>query len=166
MSPPVLLPLLVLAVAYAPPAVVLARIDLREHRLPNRWVGLLTAAVAIGLILCALIEPALRAPLRSAAVLALVLGLGAVLLALLAPQLLGMGDAKTLPAVVLMSGALGGEELLAALLGIALLGGIVGSVLLLRGRSGERFAYGPILLSGPVLGLAGAPLVAAALGTA
>lgn len=166
MPAPVLLPLLVLALAYAPPAIVLARIDLREHRLPNRWVGVLTIAVAAGLGLSALLEPALRSPLRTAAVLALVLGLGAVLLALLAPPVLGMGDAKTVPAVVLMSGALGGEQLLAALLGIALLGGLIGLVLLVRGKGGERFAYGPVLLSGPLLGLLGAPLVAAALGTA
>ena len=100
-------------------------------------------------------------------VLALVLGTAAILLALLAPTLLGMGDAKTLPAVVLMAGALGGEVLLAALLGIMLLGGVLGAaVLALTRRAGTRFAMGPVLLAGPFLGLLGAPLVRAALGLA
>lgn len=162
-----LLPLAVLALVYLPPALVLAWVDGREHRLPNRWVGGLTLAVTVALASGGLVVPGLREGLRAAAVLALVLGLGAILLALIAPPLLGMGDAKTLPVVVLMSAALGGEVLIAALLGIAVVSGAVGAaVMITTRRSGVRFAVGPVLLAGPFLGLLGAPLVRVALGTA
>ncbi|GAA1487718.1 hypothetical protein [Brachybacterium sacelli] len=161
-----LLPLAVLGLVYLPPALVLAWVDGREHRLPNRWVGGLTLAVSAALAGVALAVPALREELRTAAVLALLLGLGAILLALIAPPLLGMGDAKTVPVVVLMSTALGGEVLLGALLGIAVLSGAAGAVVMvLTRRAGVRFAVGPVLLAGPFLGLLGAPLVRAALGT-
>ncbi|HJB09949.1 MAG TPA: prepilin peptidase [Candidatus Brachybacterium merdavium] len=161
-----LLPLLALAAAYVPPASVLAWVDVREHRLPNRWVATLTVLVAVVLALIALLQPALRPTMRSAAVLAVVIGMGAVLVALLAPSVLGMGDAKTVPVVVATSAALGGEVLLASLLGIAVLGGVVGVVvLMISRRPGQRFAFGPVLLAGPLLGVLGGPLVARALGT-
>ena len=156
----------VLLAAYLPPALVLSWIDGSERRLPNRWVGVLTGVVGATLLLVALAVPAERAALRTAAVLALVLGVGAILVALVAPPLLGMGDAKTLPVVVLMSAALGGEVLLAGLLGIAVVGCLAGMVVLAASRrAGVRFAFGPVLLAGPFLGLLGAPLVTAALGT-
>lgn len=165
MSAATLLPPVTLLVVYLPPAVVLAWIDGREYRLPNRWVGVLTALVVTALALVALVEPALRSQMRTALVLGLVAGVAAVLMALLAPSLLGMGDAKTVPVVVAMSAALGGEVLIAALLGIAVLGGLIGAVVLaISRRAGTRFAFGPVLLAGPFLGLLGAPLVARALG--
>lgn len=167
MSEPTPLLIAVLAVAYLPPALVLSWTDGREHRLPNRWVAALTLAVAAALALVAIAEPPLREGLRTAAVLAVVLGLAAVLIALAAPGLLGMGDAKTVPAVVLMSAALGGEVLIAAGLGVAVGSGLAGAVVMaMTRRAGVRFAVGPVLLAGPFLGLLGAPLVGAALGTA
>ncbi|WP_394216360.1 hypothetical protein [Brachybacterium vulturis] len=157
----------VLLVVYLPPAAVLSWVDGGEHRLPNRWVALLSVAVGAALLVIGLLQPALREDLRTAVVLALVLGLGAVLLALIAPTLLGMGDAKTLPVVVLMAASLGGEVLIAALLGIALLAGLLGMVVIaVTRRVGVHFALGPVLLAGPFLGLLGAPLVRAALGGA
>jgi leader peptidase (prepilin peptidase)/N-methyltransferase len=157
----------VLLVVYLPPGAVLAWHDGRSHRLPNRWVAVLTTGVALALALLALLDPSLRPTLTTAAVLALVLGLGAIVVGLAAPSLLGMGDAKTVPVVVLMSAALGGEVLLAGLLAAALLAGLLGAVVMLvTRRAGARFAVGPVLLAAPFLGLLGAPLVAAALGTA
>lgn len=159
--------LAVLVLVYLPPAMVLAWVDARERRLPNRWVGGMSLAVTGALLLAALVAPQLRPGVRSGVVLAVVLGIGAVVLALFVPALLGMGDAKALPVVVLMSTALGGEVLIAALLAIALLGGIAGAgVMVISRRTGQRFAVGPVLLAGPFLGLLGAPLVGAALGTA
>ncbi|MGO1895553.1 MAG: hypothetical protein ACTH1O_06895 [Brachybacterium sp.] len=156
----------VLLVVYLPPAVVLSWVDGRERRLPNRWVAGLTAGVGLSLLLFALMVPELRPGLRTAAVLALVLGIGAILVSLLAPPLLGMGDAKTVPVVVGMTAALGGEVLIAGLLGVALVGGAVGTaVIAVTRRAGVRFALGPVLLACPFLGLLGAPLVGAALGT-
>lgn len=164
--PAVPLPALaVLVVIYLPAAMVLSAIDARHQRLPNPWVGAMSLAVTIALLLAAVLDPGMRAAVRSGMVLALVLGIGAILLALLVPALIGMGDAKTLPVVVLMAGALGGQVLIAALLGIAVLGGAIGAVVLAgTRRAGVRFAFGPILLAGPFLGLLGAPAVAAALG--
>jgi leader peptidase (prepilin peptidase)/N-methyltransferase len=124
----------VLLVVYLPPAAVLAWHDGRSHRLPNRWVAVLSLAVSLALALLAALVPALRADLWTALVLALVLGAGAIVLGLLAPSLLGMGDAKTVPAVVLMTAALGGEVLLAGLLGAALLAGLLGTVVMLAAR--------------------------------
>lgn len=159
--------LLVLMVVYLPPAVVLSRIDAVQHRLPNRWVAGMTLAVTGALLLAALVDPSVRAPLRGAVVIALALGVGAVLVALLAPPLLGMGDAKTVPVVVLMSTVLGGEVLIGALLGIAVVGGAVGAaVLVMTRRTGQRFPFGPVLLAGPYLGVLASPVVAGALGTA
>ena len=158
---PVSSPLLlaVLLVFYLPPAAVLAWHDGTSHRLPNRWVAGLTGGVGLALAVLALLVPALRPALSAASVLALVLGAGAILLGLLAPSLLGMGDAKTVPVVVLMSTVMGGEVLIGALLGIALLGGAVGAVVLaVTRRAGQRFPFGPVLLAGPFLGLLLAPL--------
>ena len=159
--------LLVLLVAYLPPAVVLSRIDAVQQRLPNPWVAGMTAAVTAGLLLASVADPSVRGSLRGALVIAVVLGLGAVLVALAAPPLLGMGDAKTVPVVMLMSTVLGGEVLIGAILGIAVLGGVVGAVVLIAsGRAGQRFPFGPVLLAGPFLGLLASPLVAGALGSA
>lgn len=159
--------LVVLLFVYLPPAVVLSRIDVLEQRLPNAWVGGMTLAVAAALLVAAGLDPALHSPLRGAAIIALVLGAGAVLVALVSPALIGMGDAKAFPVMVLMSTVMGGEVLIGALLGIAVLGGAVGAaVLAMTRRAGQRFPFGPVLLSGPFLGLVLSPLVAGALGTA
>src|SRR5690625_7804147 len=104
--------------------------------------------------------------MRSAAVLAVVIGMGAVLVALLAPSVLGMGDAKTVPVVVATSAALGGEVLLASLLGIAVLGGVGGvAALMISRRPGQGLALGPVLLAGPLVGGLGGRVVAGAGGT-
>lgn len=161
-----LVPLLLLTGVYLPPALVLSWVDGREQRLPNRWVAVLNLAVTGSLLLCAALIPATRDGVRSGLVLAVALGVGAIVIALFTPGLIGMGDAKTLPAVVLMSTALGGEVLIAGLLGIALLGGVIGMVVIVvTRRAAQRFAFGPVLLSGPFLGLLGAPIVSAALST-
>lgn len=165
MSPVPEILLLPLLAVYLPHAAVLSAIDGAEHRLPNRWVASLTLLLALVLGVLALLEPALRPLLGAAAVLALVVAAAGIGVALLAPQLIGMGDAKTAPAVVLMSTALGPEVLIAGALGTALLGGIIGIAVMIATRSGaSRFAFGPVLLAGPFLGLLGAPLVRSALG--
>jgi len=160
-----LLAVVALLVVYAPHAVALSVVDVREHRLPNRLVGSLTASVLLVLAATA----ALAAPARPAVLFAIAIGLVAALVGLaiaaVGPQLLGMGDAKTAPAALATSAALGWDVLVAALLGIAVVGGAVGIVLLAATRDASaRFAYGPVLLSAPLLGLVGAPFVRAALG--
>jgi leader peptidase (prepilin peptidase)/N-methyltransferase len=150
---------------YLPHATVLSAIDAGEHRLPNRLVGSLTLWVGFGALVTAALSKTSRPAIGWAFVLAAgcaVLGIG---IALLAPALIGMGDAKTAPAVVLMSASLGTEVFLAAMIGIVLLGGVLGGLAWIRTRRADtRFAFGPVLLAGPFLGLLGAPLVIRALG--
>ncbi|MFC0674270.1 hypothetical protein [Brachybacterium hainanense] len=165
MDPPSLPALCVLLLVYGGQAVALSWIDGREHRLPNRRVGMLTLSTVLALGLAALIDPALRPLLRVGLVLAVLCAVAGIALALVAPQLIGMGDAKTAPVVVLMTSALGPFSLLAGLLGVALVGGVAGGLVwAISRRADARFAYGPVLLSAPFLGLLASPLVAAALG--
>lgn len=154
-----------LLVAYLPLAGALSVIDLREHRLPNRLVLALTAAVALVLGTTALLVPGARGIVALAAILGGATAVVGIAIALLTPHLLGMGDAKTAPAVVATATALGWDVLAGGLLGTALLGGIAGIVTLARtGDARARFAYGPVLLAAPLLGLLLAPLVRGALG--
>ncbi|MDO5663485.1 MAG: hypothetical protein Q4G40_12375 [Brachybacterium sp.] len=167
MSPAPLALALPLLVIYLPHALALTVVDVREHRLPNRIVVSLTVWMLLLVALAALMQPAWRSVVVVALVLALataVLGIG---IALLAPGVIGMGDAKTAPVVVLVAAALGADVLLAALLGIALLGGAAGLIAgVITGTLRTRIPYGPVLVIGPFLGLLGAPLVRSALGHA
>lgn len=154
-----------LALAYLPLAAVLSAVDLREHRLPNPLV--LALSVAVGLVTTgtALLVPGARAACLSALGIALGAGVIAVLIALLAPDLLGMGDAKILPAVVAVAAVLGWDVLIGGMLGAAVLGGMAGIIALAVTRDARtRIAYGPVLLSAPLLGLVLAPAVRTALG--
>lgn len=154
-----------LLAVYLPHAALLAVIDAREHRLPNRIVASMSLGVLAVSGLCALLLPTERPGILAAIALAALAAVLGITMALIAPQLIGMGDAKAAPAMVLVSAAIGWDVLIGALLGVALLGGAVGTVLLLRARDARaRFAYGPVLLAGPLLGLLLAPLVRAALG--
>lgn len=157
--------LIVLLVVYLPQAVALSVIDVREHRLPNRHVLVLSGSIVLVTAGVALLYP----PARGDVVLALATGLLggalAVCIALLSPSLLGMGDAKTIPAVLVTTCLLGWDVLLAGLLGTAILGGACGIVTLLRTRDARAaFAYGPVLLAMPVVGIALAPWMRSGLG--
>lgn len=155
------LPLLV----YLPQAVLLSAVDVREHRLPNRRVLALTLSTVAALLIAALLDPGAARFLPLALVTGAVTAVAGILMALLAPSLIGMGDAKTAPIVLLLAAALGPTVLLTALLGIAVTGGLAGIAVLVRsGSAATRFAFGPVLLAGPVLGLLGAGLVEQALG--
>lgn len=156
-------PLVVLLVVYVPQAVLLARWDGAEHRLPNRSVLILTVTVSASLLLHAAVTGAWPA-LRAAAVTALVCGVLAVLVALVAPPVLGMGDAKCVPVVVLMAAVLGGDVLLSGALLAALLAGAAGLMVGLRSGVGAAVPIGPVLLALPALGVIGAPALRGALG--
>jgi leader peptidase (prepilin peptidase)/N-methyltransferase len=71
----------------------LAVIDWREHRLPNRLVGLLAVVAALTLGLVALLDDA---PADFARALAggVLLGMAFALLAMIRPAAMGMGDVK------------------------------------------------------------------------
>jgi leader peptidase (prepilin peptidase)/N-methyltransferase len=113
----------------------LIRVDLREHRLPNRMVvpGLLVGLVAAGLQWSWL-------PLAAG------LAFGGLLLVLGLTGGIGMGDVKLATLIGLASPTL--AVAVAASLLSFLLGGMVALVVLaLRGR-GSRIPFGPALLAG------------------
>jgi leader peptidase (prepilin peptidase)/N-methyltransferase len=134
---PAMIPALAVA-AVAPP---LVRIDLAEHRLPNRLVvpALLAGVVGLGLSWLVSGVPPLI-PLLAGAIYSGVL----FVLALFGGM--GMGDVKLAAALGLGAPTVAialGSPLLAFLLG-----GIVALVALIRSGRGGHIAFGPYLLAG------------------
>jgi leader peptidase (prepilin peptidase)/N-methyltransferase len=135
------------------------RIDLREHRLPNRIV---VPGIAIGLLAAALSwaltrEPPI-VPLTAAAATAGLLGMLAL------SGGIGMGDVKLAALIGLASPTV--AIALSAPLAAFLLGGVAASFVLVRGvlagrgREARRahLAFGPYLLLGYFISLAGVVL--------
>ena len=133
----------------------LVRVDLREHRLPNRMVvpGLAVGVAAAALSWVVSGEPPLVplvAALATAALLA-ILGLGGGI---------GMGDVKLAALIGLASPTI--AIALTSPIAAFLLGGVAASIVLLRGvlagrgREARRahLAFGPYLLAGYVVALA------------
>lgn len=132
-------------------SVRLAVIDLREHRLPNRIVGPLAAAVTAGLVVGGLGG---GDPGRTARAVGLGLITSAVLLAGHLARGVGMGDVKYGYAAGATLGWFGLDALrLGAVATLASAG--LGAALLLAGGAGRqhRFAFGPFLVAGLVAGL-------------
>ena len=146
-----------LLLVHLPQAVLLAITDVRELRLPNRPVAVLTATTLLSVLAVAAVDPAVRPVLPFAFGAAAVMGLIAIVTALVCPVLLGMGDAKTLPAVVLLSAVLHPLVLIGGLIGILTVGAAIGAVILFIRGPRARFAFGPVLLAAPFLGLLLAP---------
>lgn len=137
-------------------AIVLFIIDVREHRLPNRWTGLLFAGGAV-----LLLSSTLSAPAES--VLAdrwstTILGSGAYLLAMFILHLLtragiGMGDVKLAAGLGLYTGFLGVDALIAGFVLAFVVGGIqaVCVVVFHGAKKSTRIAFGPAMLIGCLL---------------
>lgn len=127
----------------------LARVDLREHRLPNRLTltGIAVGIVAAGISWLATQQVPVVALAAGAAsaLLLLVLSLGGGM---------GMGDVKLGAAIGLASPTL--AIAVAAPLAAFLLGGAAGTVVLIARGRGSRIAFGPYLLAGYVVALASA----------
>jgi leader peptidase (prepilin peptidase)/N-methyltransferase len=119
---------------------LLVRIDVREHRLPNRFV---LPAIALGLLVCAgewmLSDRMPVVPLVAA------LAYSGFLLVFSLLGGMGMGDVKLAAALGLASQSLSVAILSPVLAFLA--GGVASIVLLLSGRRG-RIAFGPFLLGG------------------
>ncbi|GAA4595043.1 hypothetical protein GCM10023107_32610 [Actinoplanes octamycinicus] len=127
--------------------VLLAVIDLRTLRLPDRLVGALAAGAGLPL---ALLAPARIGP---ALLAALLVGAGYLLIALLPGRGLGLGDVKLGAVLALLVGLVAGwPAVLAALLAAHLIGGGV-AVVLLATRRRRIFPFGPALLLGALAGL-------------
>jgi leader peptidase (prepilin peptidase) / N-methyltransferase len=127
----------------------LVRIDLREHRLPNRIV---VPGLVVGLASAALLWAVTGEPPVIPIVAALVTGLFLAILATLGG--IGMGDVKLAALVGLASPTL--PIALTAPLAAFLLGGVVAAVVMVRGLIAGRgraagrahIAFGPSLLAG------------------
>jgi leader peptidase (prepilin peptidase) / N-methyltransferase len=136
-------------VVFAVVSLVLAVIDARTHRLPNRIV---LPAYPVALVLlalgCALGAPwgsFLRALVGGAALFAFYL-----LLRLVQPRGIGGGDVKLAGLVGIHLGFLGWAQLVVGAFAGFLLGGLFGLLLILarRARGRTLLAFGPWMLAG------------------
>jgi leader peptidase (prepilin peptidase)/N-methyltransferase len=118
----------------------LVRVDLREHRLPNRLV---VPAIAVALLTVAAECVVTGQPPLTALVAGLAYPLFLLLLGLAGGM--GMGDVKLAAALGLASWTPAIAILSPVIAFLA--GGVAGIVLLARGRRG-RIAFGPYLLAG------------------
>ena len=134
-------PALVPALAVAAVAPSLVRVDLAEHRLPNRLVvpALIAGVAGLGLSWPASGAPPL-VPLIAGA------GYGGVLLVLALFGGVGMGDVKLAATLGLASPTLA-VAVLSPLLAF-LAGGVGAVVVLIRRGPRARIAFGPFLLAG------------------
>ncbi len=137
---------------------VLFVIDVREHRLPNRWTGMLCIGGAFFLLATTLTAPA-------ESVLAdrwfMILGGSAgyllimFVLHLLTRAGLGMGDVKLAAGLGLYAGFIGLEAVIAGFVLAFLVGGFqaVYLVALKGAKKNTRIAFGPAMLVGGLLTL-------------
>lgn len=129
----------------------LAVIDLRVHRLPNRIVAPLAAAVTVGLVVAGFAEDDLTRAGRA-------IGFGlATALALLVLNLIGgigMGDVKYGYPMAATVGWFGWDALFVALLVTTLVGAVVAVAMLVRGGGrNQHLAYGPYMALGLAVSL-------------
>lgn len=135
-------------------APVLALIDLREHRLPNRiiypWALFTLALVPLLGLLLGDGSAVLRAVAAGLTWALVFLGIR-----LVHPPSLGMGDVKLVLVLGVYAGFLGWPVLGAAVVLSCLSGGLVSAALLITRRADRRTAipFGPFLLLGTGLAL-------------
>jgi leader peptidase (prepilin peptidase) / N-methyltransferase len=128
---------------------VLARVDLAEHRLPDRVLLIGYVGGAASLTAAALVEgePGRLARTGFAAVAAFA---GMLALAVLVAPRLGLGDVKLVGLLSGYLGWVGWEEMVTGLAAGFLLGSVIGIWAVVRGRGGWRteIAFGPALMVG------------------
>lgn len=143
--------------------VVVAIIDARTRKIPNRLMYPLIPA-----LLVLMVGAALLSGVPERALTALVGGLGGfavlLILALISPRGMGMGDVKLAGFIGIGLGYLGYRFVVLGIFGGFLLGGLVGMVLLatkVRSRR-DLIPFGPYLALGALVALfVGEPIVAA-----
>lgn len=132
-------------------AAVLTWVDLREHRLPNRW----TLALAVGGAVTLWSASALQGGERLVPSLVGFVGYPVLMLLLhLASRGgLGLGDVKLAAGLGLYTGWLGWEAWAQAVFLGFVIGGLVALVMVLsrRATAKSRLAFGPPLLAGAVV---------------
>lgn len=137
-----------------PVLTVLTVIDVREHKLPNRYTYPLVCAVSA----CCLADAAARQDgrlIRDVFIGALALGLVYLGLVLLGGGAgMGLGDAKLAPTLGGLAAWHSPDAWLAALTLPFLIGGVVGVVALARGGGRQaRIPFGPCMIAGTLVGL-------------
>jgi len=148
--------LLVLAyVGFAVLSVVLAVVDLRSHRLPNRLV-LPAYPVALILLGAAAVAAGDPAAIGRAALGGLLVFAFYLLLRMLQPGGIGGGDVKLAGLVGVLLGFAGWEALAIGVFSGFLCGGIYSMVAITARRADRRtrVAFGPWMLLGAWIGLA------------
>lgn len=141
--------------------VVLSVVDLREHRLPNRWVLALTVIVLPSLAIASWLAEDLGM-LVGALLGGLAMSAIYLAIALISPRSMGMGDVKLAFPLGALVGWFGWEAWFLALFGAFLIGGLAALVLMLMRRAGARtqLAFGPAMIAAALI-VAGLALDAA-----
>ncbi|WP_022869330.1 prepilin peptidase [Yaniella halotolerans] len=139
-------------------SIVLFVIDIREHRLPNRWTGLLFIGGA-GLLLATTLTASANS-IFADRWLMIVGGSAGYLAAMLILHVLtraglGMGDVKLAAGIGLYTGFLGWEAVIAGFVLAFLAGGLQAIYLVLfkGAKKNTRIAFGPAMLVGGLLTL-------------
>ena len=141
--------------------IVVAVIDAKTRKIPNRLTYPLTPALLVLMVVAAFLNDE---PSRAVAVVAGGLGgfLGLLILALIQPRGMGMGDVKLAGFIGIGLGYLGWGHVVLGLFGGFLLGGVISIVLMvtrIRGRR-DMIPFGPYLSAGALLALLfGAPII-------
>jgi leader peptidase (prepilin peptidase)/N-methyltransferase len=133
---------------------VLADVDLRRHRLPDRVTYPALVGCAVALSADAAVTGGAGALLRAGVAAVVAAGVGTAA-RVVSPAVLGRGDVKLLALLGMVLGWTGWGVLMAGVFA-GLLGGALGSVLLIAvGRAGwrTRVPFGPPLLVGAWLAL-------------
>ncbi len=132
-------------------SVWLSAIDVAEYRLPNRIVGPLALAVAIGVLIAGIVEDDLGRTGRS-----LAFGVGAFVLLLIANLVggLGMGDVKYGFPMATTVGWFGWDSVSIAIMVTSLSGALAAVAILIIDRNLKRqLPYGPFMALGLAAGL-------------
>lgn len=132
----------------------LAVVDLREHRLPDRFTGPLAAV----LVPCVLVAGAAAGDLGAsgrAAVCAVLGCAGFLAVHLVSPGTLGFGDVKLVPSLCALTGFLSWGHALLGFVAAVLVAGLQGLVtMIVRRDRRAHIAFGPALLLGALGALA------------
>lgn len=138
-------------VVFAGASIALARVDLREHRLPNRLLALSMGAVMLLLAGSSLFADTWMR-FATACIAAVIYALGFLLLWLPSRGALGAGDVKLAPLIGMIAGwASSLAALLWVPLGVALVGLCIAMVA--KSKRQATHAFGPSMLAGTWLGL-------------
>lgn len=136
--------------------IVLFVIDVREHRLPNKWTGLLVAGA--GMFLLASTFTATDASVLSGRWVATLVGSGSYLAVMLLLHIItragiGMGDVKLAAGLGLYTGFIGLDAFLAGVVLAFVIGGLQAVfVMVFRGATKSTLiAFGPAMILGCVV---------------